>query len=84
MLKTFKAWLNGNHLEWIGDRPDLEGKMIQVHVTLIGDRAVTGSKTRGYKMAEILEKLATIQVLDDVDPTLWQQEIRQDRSLPER
>lgn len=35
-------------------------------------------------MAEILEKLAVSQALADVDPVTWQQETRQDRSLPGR
>lgn len=58
--------------------------MLQVHVTFLDEKQVTDSKTRGQKMAEILAKLAATQVLDDVDPVLWQQEIRQDRSLPGR
>jgi hypothetical protein len=33
-------------------------------------------------MAEILENLAAAQALNDLDPVVWQQEIRQDRSLP--
>jgi hypothetical protein len=84
MLKTFKAWLKGSCLEWIGDKPELEEQMLQVHVTFLDDKLVLESKTRGQKMAEILENLAATQVLSDVDPVLWQQETRQDRSLPGR
>jgi hypothetical protein len=85
MLKTFKAWLRGNRLEWIGDAPDELGEqMLQVHVTFLDDKPVLESKTRGQRMAEILANLAASQVLGDIDPVLWQQEIRQDRSLPGR
>ncbi|WP_413163359.1 hypothetical protein ACL6C3_28720 [Capilliphycus salinus ALCB114379] len=84
MLKTYRAWLKGCRLEWIDDEPDLGEKMLQVHVTFLDEKQVTDSKTRGQKMAEILAKLAATQVLDDVDPVLWQQETRQDRSLPGR
>jgi hypothetical protein len=31
-----------------------------------------------------LEHLAAIDGLESVDPVLWQREIRQERSLPER
>jgi hypothetical protein len=41
-------------------------------------------KARGRKMAEILEKIAVNQDITDVNPIMWQQEIRQDRLLPER
>lgn len=84
MLKTFKAWLKGSRLEWIGDVPELGEQMLQVHVTFLDDKPVLESKTRGQKMAEILANLAATQVLPDIDPVLWQQETRQDRSLPRR
>lgn len=86
MLKTFKAWLKGSKIEWIGDRPNLGEQTFQVHVTFLDveEKTVSQSKTRGQKMAEILEKLATTQPLNEVDPVLWQQETRQDRSLPVR
>lgn len=84
MLKTFKAWLRGNRLEWVGDAPEMGEQMFQVHVTFLDDKSVLESKTRGQRMAEILENLAATQVLGNVDPVLWQQETRQDRSLPGR
>lgn len=55
--------------------------MLQVHVTFLDDKPFVESKTRGQRMAEILENLAATQVLGNVDPVLWQQETRQDRSL---
>ncbi|MFM7450008.1 MAG: hypothetical protein ACKO24_15600 [Leptolyngbyaceae cyanobacterium] len=84
MLKTFKAWLKGSHLEWIDDVPEVGEQMFQVHVTLLDDKPVIELKTRGARMAEILEKLAATQVLGGIDPVVWQQETRQDRSLPGR
>jgi len=82
MLKTFKAWLKGSRLEWIDDVPELGQEMLQVHVTLLDQQADLELKTRGQRMAEILEKLAATQSLSNVEPILWQQETRQDRSLP--
>ena len=84
MLKTFRAWLKGNHLKWIDDVPTLGERQIPVHVTLLENESVIDKQVRGKRMAEILEKLAVSQAFTDVDPVIWQQEIRQDRSLPGR
>jgi uncharacterized protein YcaQ len=84
MLKTFKALLKGTHLEWIEDRPDRGDEILEVYVTLLDKKPVSEPKTRGQKMAEILEKLAATEGLENIDPILWQREIRQDRSLPGR
>ncbi len=79
MLKTFKAWLRGNRLEWIGEVPKFEEQMLEVHVTFLDDKPVLETKTHGRRMAEILETLAATKVLSDVDPAIWQRETRQDR-----
>lgn len=84
MLKTFKALLKGTHVEWIEDRPDLGDEMLEVYVTLLDKQTVSDAKTRGQKMAEILENLAATEGLENIDPILWQRETRQDRSLPGR
>ncbi|MBN3960965.1 hypothetical protein [Nostoc sp. NMS8] len=84
MLKTFRAWLKGSRLEWIDDVPTLGEQQIPVHVTLLENESVIDKQARGQRMAEILEKLAVSQALTDVDPVIWQQETRQDRSLPGR
>ncbi|MBN4003864.1 hypothetical protein [Nostoc sp. LPT] len=84
MLKTFRAWLKGSRLEWIDDVPLLGEQQIPVHVTLLENESVIDKQARGRRMAEILEKLAVSEALTDVDPVIWQQETRQDRSLPGR
>ncbi|NES01014.1 MAG: hypothetical protein F6J86_45865 [Symploca sp. SIO1B1] len=55
-----------------------------IDVTILKSEPDLEAKSRGRKMAEILEKLSTCQVLMDVDPVVGQQEIRQERSLPGR
>ncbi len=35
MLQKFKAWLKGNHLEWIGEKPEFGDRTIQVQFTLL-------------------------------------------------
>lgn len=84
MPKTFNAWLSGNYLEWIDDVPELGQQRLQVHITVLNEKPVLEAESRGQKMAEILENLAATSVLSDVDPSVWQQEMRRDRSLPGR
>lgn len=42
------------------------------------------TKTNGQKMAEALKKISKNNVFAEINPQKWQQEIRQDRSLPNR
>jgi hypothetical protein len=80
VVKTFKARLKGSQLEWIGDVPELGEQTVQVHVTLLEDKPVLESKICGQRMAEILEKLAATPTIGNIDPIVWQQDIRRDRS----
>jgi len=88
MIRTYRAILRGNNLEWNGDAPECleEEKAFEVHVTIL-EEAATSSATiaRGKRMTEALEKLAAIDALSEIsDPSAWQREQRQDRSLPDR
>ncbi len=88
MLETYKATLRGGKIEWNGEVPkllDVE-QNINVYITILEE---TGSnrenKTRGQKMSEALERLASINALAEIeDASEWQRKQRQDRSLPER
>ena len=84
MLRTFRAWLKGSRLEWIDEIPEFGNRLIQVHVTLLENEPDLEAKSRGRKMAEILEKLSASQALTDIDPVVWQRETRQARPLPGR
>jgi hypothetical protein len=68
----------------IDDVPTLGEQLIPVHVTLLENETVLDKKARGQRMAEMLEKLALSQTMTDIDPIIWQQQTRQDRSLPGR
>jgi len=70
--EAVEAWLSWGRQEGLID------------VTILKNEPDLEAKSRGRKMAEILEKLSTCQVLMDFDPVVWQQETRQDRSLPGR
>lgn len=88
MLPTYKAILRGNYLEWSGDAPqNLQGeRAVEVHVTILRETTTSSDiVAHGERMAEALEKLAAINALSEIsDPSMWQREQRQDRSLPDR
>lgn len=86
MLRTFRAILKGNLLEW---QEDINGWLqddhtVQVLVTLLDEEPIIPSQGRGRQMAVILEKLAQAQAFSGVDPLVWQRELRRDRELPGR
>jgi hypothetical protein len=83
MPKTYKAWLIRNRLQWIDEVPSINDQQIQVHVTFVENEPALEAKSRGQRMAEILNNLATTEPVN-VNPVAWQRETRQDRSLPER
>jgi hypothetical protein len=84
MQETYKAWLQGNQLEWISDAPVEGDSACQVEVIVLNQQATLNSEERGKKMAEILEKLAKTQGISEIEPLGWQAETRQDRLLPGR
>lgn len=85
MLRTFKAVLKGNSLEWVDEAPEQGERPIEVHVTLLEEESRLDIAERGNKMAEVLEKLAAGNTFAEVsNPVAWQREVRQDRALPDR
>ena len=57
---------------------------MKVHITFLEESVIHKTKSNGKKMAEALKKIAQNNALDEIDAQKWQQEIRQDRSLPNR
>lgn len=88
MLQTYKATLIGNHLEWSGEAPEqiASDQAVEVYVTILKETArSTNDAERGKRMAEALDKLASINALSEIsDPSAWQRDERQDRQLPGR
>jgi hypothetical protein len=88
MLNTYKAILKGNYLEWDEDVPDhlTPEDAVAVYVTILDASPITSPIIQqGQRMAAALEQLAAINALSDLtDPVAWEQEIREDRSLPDR
>ena len=86
MLRTFKAILKGNQLQWLEEVPEesdtatprYRERPVEVYVTLLEE----DSSSRQQKIAEVLEKLAESNPFAGVDAVEWQREIRCDRPLP--
>jgi hypothetical protein len=90
MLRTYKAILRGNRLEWRGsvrqylpiDRP------VAVQVTILDEPLIevnASEKGQGARMAAALEQLAKTQALAEInDAASWEREARQERELPGR
>jgi hypothetical protein len=88
VLRTYKAILRGNRLEWNDTPPAALASEhpIAVHVTILdeGEPAMMNGQP-GLQMAALLEQLADIHALAKItDPAAWEREIRQDRTLPDR
>lgn len=79
MLRTFKAVLKGNSIEWLDEGPELGSEPIPVHITVLEKDTGLNAATRGQKMAEVLEKLSASRTFPNIDPVSWQREIREDR-----
>ncbi len=76
MLRTFKAFLQDGRLEWIDDLPHFGNERLQVYVTVLENDADSVQKTRGQRMSELLEYLATANGLEGIDPMRWKEEMR--------
>jgi|AGSF01.1.fsa_nt_gi hypothetical protein len=86
MLKTFNAILKNNSIQWLDQTPDINlDSSVEVKITFLEEETSTNAtKSNGQKMSEALNKLAKNNVYSKINPQKWQQEIRQDRSLPNR
>ena len=85
MLTTYEAVLRDNLIEWREDAPRhlAPGIAVHVHVTVLDD-AVSSVVSQGHKMAAALEKLAQSGTFANMDATLWEREVRIERTLPGR
>ncbi|MBS3933661.1 MAG: hypothetical protein KGZ35_04835 [Truepera sp.] len=83
MLRTYKAILHGDHVEWL-DRPPEQTQPVPVHITLLAETPLA-ARERGRVMAEALAALASRGAFAAItDPVAWQREVRHERPLPAR
>ncbi len=85
-MRTYRALLRGDRLEWLGEAPECQtDSPLNVQVTLVEQEPLSEEQARGPAMAALLEKLAERGTFADIpDPVRWQRELRQDRVLPGR
>ena len=88
MLRTYRATLKGDRVEWSGEEPEraLHDRAVPVYITLLEDTELSSDMpSQGQRMADALEKLAAINALAHIDdPVAWQREQRRERPLPGR
>ncbi len=95
MLRTFRARIKDNYVEWDNDTERLIPKHspVPVLITIVDDLnppvedppLKDNQAHRGKQMAATLKKLSDMHVFREIDdPVTWQRHIRQDRHLPGR
>lgn len=84
MLRTYRAILHGDHVEWL-DKPPEPTDPTPVHVTLLEEPPLESTRERGRSMADALAALASRGTFATItDPVAWQHEVRHERTLPAR
>ncbi|MGK7903473.1 MAG: hypothetical protein AB4352_19125 [Hormoscilla sp.] len=58
MLRTFKAVLKGNYLEWLEDAPLQGDRPVNVHVIIVSSESSKDLHESSKRRLEALEKLA--------------------------
>ncbi|HME00144.1 MAG TPA: hypothetical protein VKM93_22790 [Terriglobia bacterium] len=80
MLRTYRAILHGDHVEWLDQRPE-QSRPVPVHITPLEDAPLEPARERGRAMAEALAALASRGTFAAItDPVAWQREVRQERT----
>lgn len=86
MLPTYRALLNGDHLEWEDDVPEQArgDQSVTVFVTIVGE-SIPNDVLQGQRMADALGRLAARGGPSGIGDALnLQSEQREDRPLPGR
>lgn len=90
MLRTFRARIKDNYVEWDNDadRHIPKNSPVPVYITILDDQLRFDEEEticQGKQMAAALNELAKLSVFREInDPVSWQRTIRQDRQLPGR
>ncbi|GBE76865.1 conserved hypothetical protein [Microcystis aeruginosa NIES-87] len=85
MLKTFKAILKNNTLQWLDETPEINSEYpVNVYITLLEENIIGENRSNGQKMANALKKIANNNTFTDVDTQQWQQQNCCDHSLLNR
>ena len=82
MLRTYKAILHGDTLEWVSEKPSLSVEAKEVHVTVWESISNKPSKQQAVQALRDLAARGGISSFGDA--LEWQRNARQDRVLPGR
>ncbi len=84
MLRTYRAILHGDRVEWLDKRPE-QSRPVPVQITPLEGTPLEPALERGRVMAEALGALASRGTFAAItDPVAWQREVRHERTLPAR
>lgn len=84
MLRTYKAVLHDNQVEWL-EQPPEKTDAVEVYITVLEEPMPEPLPQRGRLMAEVLAELASRGTFVEItDPVAWQRELRSERALPDR
>jgi hypothetical protein len=84
MLRTYKAILHGDHVEWLDKAPE-QTQPVAVYITLLQEASPEPARERGRVTAEALGTLAGRGTFAAItDPVAGQREVRPERPLPAR
>ena len=84
MLKTYKAVITKDQIQWQDETPAIDNPS-SVIITFLDSASALADEARALKMGEALCDIAARGGLSGVDDaSQWQREQRQDRLLPGR
>jgi hypothetical protein len=84
MLRTYKAILHHNQIEWL-EQPPQKSDAVQVYITVLEESTSELPPNRGRLMADALAEIARRGTFAAItDPVAWQRELRAERALPVR
>ena len=84
MLRTYKARLLSDRVQWQGDSPNGTDP-VDVYITVLEPARMSASLDCGCQMADALRRIAERGGLrEPADAAAWQREIRVDPPLPGR
>ncbi|NLL10292.1 MAG: hypothetical protein GX268_05270 [Methanomicrobiales archaeon] len=87
MLRTYKATIKNNHIEWDNDTNEVinSDSAVPVFITILDEPLPDDKKNRGKGMVSALNEVVKLKAFSEVgDPVEFIREMRQDRPFPGR
>lgn len=87
MLRTYKATIKNNYIEWDNNRNEIinSDSPVPVYITILDESEPENITDRGRSMVSALNMLVKLHAYEDVnDPVELIRSIRKERNLPGR